>query len=200
MSKNEFLAELSKGFCGLPQKDIEDRLAFYSEIIEERIEEGLSEEEAVSSVGSVEEIIKQVKADISFTKIAKERLDPKRNLKFWEIVFLVLGSPIWLSLVIALAIVIISIYVSLWSVICSLWAAFGALVCCSFYEMIAGVAVACSSNRLSGIAMLSIGLILLGLSIFMSVGCKIATKGILKLTKKVSIWIKNCFIKKEDAK
>lgn len=41
MSKQEFLAELRKALSGLPQGDIEDRLTFYSEMIDDRMEEGL---------------------------------------------------------------------------------------------------------------------------------------------------------------
>ena len=52
MTKREFLAQLRKGLSGLPQDDIEERLTFYGEMIEDRKEEGLSEEEAVSAVGS----------------------------------------------------------------------------------------------------------------------------------------------------
>ena len=52
MNKSEFLGALRKGLHGLPQDDIEERLAFYGEMIDDRTEEGLSEEEAVSAVGA----------------------------------------------------------------------------------------------------------------------------------------------------
>ena len=48
MGKDAFLAQLRKGLAGLPQKDIEERLTFYSEMIDDRMEEGLSEEEVIS--------------------------------------------------------------------------------------------------------------------------------------------------------
>lgn len=47
MNKQEFLVKLRKGLSGLPKEDIEERLTFYSEMIDDRMEEGLSEEEAV---------------------------------------------------------------------------------------------------------------------------------------------------------
>ena len=46
MSKQEFLEQLRRGLSGLPREDIEERLKFYSEMLEDRMEEGLSEEEA----------------------------------------------------------------------------------------------------------------------------------------------------------
>ncbi|MBQ3552383.1 MAG: DUF1700 domain-containing protein [Clostridia bacterium] len=199
MSKQEFLAQLHKELYGLPQDDIEERLIFYSEMIEDRIEEGLSEEEAVSAVGSVDEIVAQVVANIPFAKIAKERINPKRRLKAWEIVLLALGSPIWLSLGIAAVAVILSFYASLWSVIISLWAVFGSLTGCLLGGMLAGIAFACNGNVLTGVAMIGAGFVCAGLSVFMFYGCRAATKGVLMLTKKLAVWTKNCFIKKEEA-
>ncbi len=199
MRKQKFLAQLRKGLSGLPQEDIEERLTFYSEMIDDRMEEGLTEEKAIAAVGSVDEIISQIVADIPFTKIAKERIKSKRRLSAGEIVLLVLGSPIWLSLLIAAFAIILSLYISLWAVIISLWTVFGSLVGCAFGSVIAGIVFACSDNVLSGITILVAGIICTGLSIFMFYGCKAATKGILILTKKFLVWIKNCFIKKEEA-
>ena len=56
MSKQEFLTQLRKALSGLPQNDIEERIEFYSEMIEDRIDEGLSEGEAIAAVGTVEEL------------------------------------------------------------------------------------------------------------------------------------------------
>ena len=198
MSKQEFLAQLRKGLAGLPQDDIEERLTFYSEIIEDRMEEGLSEEEAVSAVGSVDEIVTQVVAETPLAKIAKERIKVKRRLSAGEMVLLVLGSPIWISLGIAAIAVFFSLYAVLWSLVVSLWAVFGSLVGCAFGGIAAGIFFACGGNVLTGIAMIGSGIVCAGLSIFMFFGCKAATKGTLLLTKKMIIWIKNCFIKKGE--
>ena len=73
MNKQEFLAGLQKGLSGLPQEDVEERLTFYGEMLDDRMEEGLSEEEAVAAAGSVEEIVGQVVADIPLARIAKEK-------------------------------------------------------------------------------------------------------------------------------
>lgn len=111
MSKQEFLERLRKGLSGLPQNDIEERLTFYSEMIEDRKEDGISEEEAVSAVGTVDEIVAQVVSEIPLVKIAKERIKPKRRLSVGEIVLLILGSPIWLSLgIAAFAVILCFIY------------------------------------------------------------------------------------------
>ena len=199
MNKQEFLAGLRKGLSGLPQDDIEERLTFYSEMLEDRIEEGLSEEEAVAAAGPVEEIVGQAVDEISLAKIAKERIRPKRRLKAWEIVLLALGSPVWLSLGIAAAAVVLAVYVSLWAVIVSLWAVFGALAVCAIASVPGCVIFATGGNIAPGLAILSAGMICAGFSVMMFCSCKETTKGILMLTKKITTWMKNCFIKKEVA-
>ena len=199
MSKQEFLAQLSKGLSGLPQEDIEERLTFYSEMIDDRMEEGITEEDAVSRIGSVDTIISQTVADIPLTRLAKEKITPKKRLKAWEIVLLVLGSPIWFSLLIAAFAVILSLYVVLWSVTISLYAVFGSLIGCALGSVAVGIGFAFGGHALSGIAIIGAGLVCAGLSIFMFYGCMSVTKGILILTKKLVIRIKNFFIKKEEA-
>ena len=47
MNKQEFLARLQKGLSGLPGEEIEEHLAFYSEMIDDRMEDGIPEETAV---------------------------------------------------------------------------------------------------------------------------------------------------------
>lgn len=199
MNKVEFILELSEKLYGAPNDDIEKSLDYYSEMIDDYIEDGLLEEEAVAAVGAPEEIAKQIIADIPLAKIAKNRLKPKRRLNAFQIVLIVLGSPIWLSLSICAVAVIFSVYVCLWSVIISLWAVFVSLVACAFAGLVAGGALAIYSNIYSGIALIGAGIVCAGLSVFMFYFCKLATKGILMLTKKFALWIKSCFVKKEVA-
>ena len=199
MHNQEFLAELRKGLSGLPQGDIEERLAFYDEMLADRVEEGLSEEEAVAAAGPVEEIVRQAVADTPLARIAKERIRPKRHLRAWEIVLLALGSPVWLSLGIAVAAVIFALYVSLWAVMVSLWAVFGALAVCAVGSVPACAVLAACGRGMPGLAILAVGMVCAGLSILMFFGCRKATKGILMLTKKTTIWMKSRFMKKEEA-
>lgn len=197
MTKQEFLAQLRNGLSGLPHEDIEERLGFFNEMIEDRMEEGLSEEEAVSAAGSVEDIVAQTVSEIPLARIAKERIKPKRELKNWEIVLIILGAPIWFSLAVSAASVLFSIYMSLWAVIISLWAVFVSLIASSLACLVAGIFVACCGHFTAALGLISACFVCTGLSIFMFYGCKAITYGIYKLTKKFALWVKNCFIKKE---
>lgn len=199
MTKLNFLLTLHKKLSALPHEEVEERLNFYSEMIEDRMEDGLTEDEAVAAVGSLDEIAAQVAGDIPLTKIARETIRPKRKMKTWEILLLVLGAPLWIPLVISVFSVALSIYISWWSVIISLWAVFGSLVGCGAGAVLFGGGVAVGGNITAGIAMVGLGLVSAGLSIFMFYGCNAATKGTVLLTKKIVLGIKKCFVRKEEA-
>lgn len=200
MNKQEFLAELRKGLHGLPQNDIEERLTFYNEMIDDRMEEGLTEDAAVSEVGTVNEVVSQIVTETPLSKIVKEKVRPKRTLRVWEIVLLALGSPIWLSLLIAAFAVIFAVYVTAWSVIAALWASELALAASSIGSILSAVIFAFQVNGIVAIAVLGAGIAFAGLSIFLFFGCKETTKGILFLTKKMILGIKSLFIGKENIK
>lgn len=200
MTKQEFLSSLSQGLNGLPRNDIEERLGFYGEMIDDRIEEGFSEVEAVEGIGSVEKIISQIIADTPLLKIAKEKIKPKRRLKVLEFVLLILGSPIWLSLLIAVFAVAFSLYISIWSLLVSLWAVFASIIACAFSGITAGIGIAVSGKTPIGIALIGVGIICAGLSILLFFGSLSATNGVCILTKKACLWTKNCFINKGEAR
>lgn len=198
MNKQEFLGALKKRLSGLPKDEIEERLAFYGEMIDDRTEDGRTEEEAVAEIGGADEIAAQIIADIPLTRLVKERIKPKRRLKTWEIVLIVLGSPIWLSLAIAAAAVFFSMYIVLCSLIVALWSVFVSLIAGAIAAVPASIVTFAHGNAASGLAVLSGGLILAGLCIFTGYGCKAATADIFVFTKKFALSAKKCFIKKEE--
>ena len=200
MNKQEFLECLRKGLSGLPQEDKEERLTFYSEMIDDRTEEGLLESEAVSAIGTVDAIITQILSDTPLTKLVKEKAKPKRTLKAWEIVLIILGSPIWLSLLIGAFAIILAAYIVVWSVVITLWSIEASFAACTLGGIVSAAVFTFQGNGLTGLAMLSAGVVCAGLSIFMLYGCKSATKGILLLTKKMALGIKTLLVGKEPVK
>jgi len=200
MTKTEFLSELRKKLSGLPEADINRSLDYYAEMIDDCVEDGLEEAAAVESLGSIDGIADQILKDIPLPKLVKEKIKPKRTLRAWEIVLIVLGSPVWLPLLIAAVAVVLSLYAVLWSLIISVWAVFGTTVGVSVGGIFSGAAFAFTGNALAGIALIGATLVCAGLSVFIYFGCMSATKGTLILTKKIALGIKKCFVKKEGAK
>ena len=195
MTKESLLMWLREAFSAYPPEEVEERIRFYEEMIDDRMEEGLTEEEAVASLGSLEEVIAKMGTEMPPLKKRKA----KWHLRWWEILLIVLVFPLWLPLLIAALAVGLAIYISVWSVIASFWAVFLSVVVCSFFAILIGIGGSLFGNRMKGIALLGAGIFCFGLSILLFWGCKAATNGVLFLTKKLLRAIKNCFVRKECA-
>ena len=200
MNKQQFLEQLRDCLSGLPQNEMEERLTFYSEMIDDRMEEGLSEEDAVREIGSVDKVFSNIIDEIPLTELVKEKIKPKRTLRAWEIVLLLLGAPLWFPLLIAGATILLSIYAVLWAVVITLWAVDVAIGATSLGAVVIGVVILVQGSVLPGIAMFGSALFCAGLTIFGCFGCIAATKGIAILTKKIALGIKAMIVKKESAK
>ena len=202
MNKTEFLGELRRRLKGLPQNEVEERLTFYSEMIDDRIEEGVPEEDAVQEIGNVDAIVAQILEDVPLWGIVKENIKKKnkkklRRTKVWKTVLLALGAPVWIPLVIAVIAVILSLYISLWALVLSLWSVFACLAGCGLAGIVGGAAYAIQAKSIDGILLLSAGLICAGLAIFVFLGCKAATAGAAKLAEKIVLGVKNMFVGKD---
>lgn len=200
MNKQQFLEELKNALGNLAEEDIKQSLDFYSEMIDDKIEDGLSEDAAVAEIGDVNKISAQIISEIPLSKIIKEKVSPKRKLSVLEIVLLILGAPIWGSLLITAISVLFALYIVMWSLVASLWAVEVSLMAAAFSGVVAPVIFIIRGYTLPALALFSVGLFSIGLSIFMLFGCIAATKGMAVLTKKIVLWIKMLFVKKEGAK
>lgn len=203
MTKQEFLNSLKEKLSTLPENDVEERLNFYSELIDDIMEEGSAEENAIASIGYVDDIASQIISEFSsknenendFQELKQKQ---KRKLKTWEILLLAVGSPIWVPLGIAAFAIVISLYAVLWALIASFWAVFAALSACAPAGIIAGIClIATAQGALGGISLIAAGLVCAGLAIFTFFGCLASTKGSALITKNTVLGMKNHFTKKE---
>ena len=110
MEKEEFLEELRNRLNGLPQKDIDERVSFYSEMIDDRVEDGMTEEEAINNIGGIDEVVKQIASETPISSLVKERVKPKNDLGPVVIALLILGFPLWFPLlIVGLVLILVSI-------------------------------------------------------------------------------------------
>ena len=192
MTKLQFLLSLHEKLSALPENEAEEHLRFYTEMIEDRMEEGLSEEEAVAAVGDADEIAAQILKEFPTPKPAPEytppeKPAPKRRRGTWEILLLILGAPLWLPLLIAALAVVLSLYVSIWSVILSLWTVFVSTAVCVAGGMAAGVGSILTGHAVIGTAMLAVSAVCAGVSILLFFLCKWISIGMARLTTTV-LW------------
>ena len=200
MTKQAFLAELEAGLSALPKSEVEERLSFYREMIDDRMEEGLSEEEAVRAVGSVKEIIGQSLTDKSLLHQIKDRILPDRRLTGLEIALIILGAPLWLSLLAGVLVICTSGYVVAWSVVVTAWALFVSLIASSVGTLFCAVVYIIRDSAVSAVAIAGVSLICAGAAIPTFYCSQLTTKGVIWVTVKITKGIKFLFRRKEDAK
>ena len=188
MTKEEYLKELESKLSGLPKDEIKNRIDFYSEMIDDIIEEGKTEEEAIEKIGDVDSTIKQIASETSMVKLVKEKIMPKRPLHTIEIVFIILGAPLWVPLVLLTLFLVILAYLLIW---------LGVIIC---YSILLFSAYSFITEIINFFALdfslfhISIAIISIGIGIFMYYGSLYATKGTILLSKKIGFSIKKSFI------
>lgn len=121
MDKQKFISTLKRRLARLPRAEVAERVNFYSEMIDDRIEEGLSEHEAVAEIGPIDKIVAQIKAERVPRGVA-DGFRPASKLRGREIAVMIIGSPVWIPLLIAAAAVIFALYAVMWSLVLVLWA------------------------------------------------------------------------------
>jgi uncharacterized membrane protein len=192
MNKAEFTQQLTNSLAGLSQYDINRSVDYYTEMIDDRVEDGMTEEDAVAALGSIDEIRSKILEEVPITKIVKEKMTPKRSFGAGEIVLLVLGAPLWIPLLLAGIIVILAIYISFWSIIFSLYVADLSV----FISGLAGLIVAAikPGGPLGALFYAGCGIALIGVAILLFFGFNQVTKGLLFISKMIILGIKKMFV------
>jgi len=198
MTKLQFILALRDKLEKLPRDDRDKALEYYSELIDDRMEDGLTEEEAVAAMGSVDAVAEQILSDVPVTKLVKEKLGRKK-MEPWVIVLLIVGAPLWLSLLAGVASGILGLYASAFAVIVALFAVSVALGACAPVVLILGVQYLINQGIAVALVWWGIALLFAGLAIFFWIGGHYSAKGCIWVSKKIWLWIKSLFLRKEAA-
>lgn len=194
MSKQAFLKILQDRLTGLPKEDIDRSVEFYSEMIEDRIEDGMSEEEAVNSLGSIDGIVNQILSETPIVRLVKEKVKPKRELSALEIILIIIGAPIWAPLLVSAVGTLFSLYMSIWGIIIALYAVVFTFAASSISLFLASISHFGVGNIAGGVFLVGTALVCAGVSILLFIASNWIAKGILILTKKVWIKLKSFFV------
>ena len=107
MTKQLFLNELAAALHSLPREERYRTLGYYDELIDDRMEDGQNEEDAVASLGEPQQVAREI--------LGEEEPAPStsRGRKVWLIVLLVLGFPLWGSLLFTAAVMVLCVFLCL---------------------------------------------------------------------------------------
>ncbi len=200
MNKQEYLKALEKRLKNLPREEVKKSLAFYAEIIDDRMEEGADEEEAVKSLRSPDEVAAEIFSDSSFASIVRGGADRVRS-KYGKspgfTVLLVLGFPLWFPLLIAAAALLFSgaiVFFSLWL---SLFAAGIALLLSSVAGIFGAAVCFFRGDTALGVCLIGASLVVFALTMLLWGPMKKLLKGIWKLAGNWLKGIKRLFVNRK---
>ena len=179
MKKRDFLQELKRRLKGLSEEELTEKLAFYNEMIDDRIEEGFSEEEAVADIIGSEGFGSECDTEelLGHGKKGRSRLGA------FEITLIVLGSPIWISAFAALFSLVVGVFAAVWAVAVSFWAVVLSLAVCSVAALVVAVAFLAMGKSAAGLMLLSGSLLCAGFALLLFCISKWITQGAIVLTK-----------------
>ena len=156
MTKIEYLKKLKLALRQVKNEERKKSLAYFSEVIDDRMEDGIPEETAVSELESIEAAAERIIAEA----MTQDQIKPKRSV--WEIVLIVLGFPLWFPLLLTVALVVLIMYIVVWLLVGSLFITSTSLV-------IGGVAAILVMFFAGGLApafaCLGVGLVCAGLGV-----------------------------------
>ena len=165
-------------------------------MINDRLDEGKSEEQPVSEIGTVDEVIKQIAKDTPLVSLVAHKMKPKRRLRGWEIVLIILGFPLWFPLLLVALILSLVFYLLIWIFVIVSYVVEGSLVIAAVGSLVIFLAYLAGGefNLVSlGFSFMCAG----GASLFVF-ACIGITKATLKFTKFLSRKIKQSFIRKDQ--
>lgn len=197
MNKQEYLEAIRSRISAMPADDVNRFMDYYSEMIDDRVEDGLSEEEAVADMGSPDAAVEQILEDMPLTKLVKEKIKPKHELKAWEVVLIVLGSPVWIPLLITAAVLLLTLWIVAFALLISFYAVVLSFVAAGIGGLICAIPLFIANSPYTAVLMLGAALIGIGIAILFVVSVKPVTVGIFKVCKASVNGIKRMFVKEK---
>lgn len=180
MTRDEFLGRLGELLACLPAEQVEETKAFYAEAIADRMEDGMSEEEAVAAMGAPGEVAVATLDDLPAVPRAIARTRRRSTALLW--VLTIVGSPVWVPLLAAFAAVAVTVYICIWVLALCVWIVAAALGGVGVVELRLAVSGVTIGHFPYALASAGVGLGLVGVALFVGAGAWAASKQIARLS------------------
>lgn len=197
MTKADFLQLLERALSQLSEEERRANLEYYSELLDDMLEEGMTEAEATAKLGSPAAIAESILQEMPLSKLVSSRMKPKSGWTPLAIILAVVGSPIWVPLLLAGVAVVAALFVSIWALAVVAVVVVLALALAVIAAPVLAVRTAVLTLPL-GLLLLGGGLVLLGLCVLGGLMAVELCKLLAQLTVLLARKIKGLFIRKEE--
>lgn len=191
MGKEEFLSRLNRALSPMKPLERARTVQYYREILEDRMEDGLSEAEAVAEMDPVEVIAAEL--------LENSAPPPRPRRSPFGTAMLIVGAPLWAPLLLAAGILALALYVVIWALVISLGAVVVSLAVC-LPAGVVGLVLHAGAHPASGLFLLGAGLVCGGLALALSFPCFAAARGLLRAGRRMllGLW-RRIFRRKGEA-
>lgn len=204
MCRQEFLCSLNSILCNYPSNEVEKCLEYYNECISDRMENGMSEEEAVADLGDIYSIADNIKMEMPITTLVRQKVVASRDSEESvpkkrsapRTVFMIIGIIFALPFIIAFLGIIFAVIVTLLALIPAFFCVTLALGISAVACLVAGIISIVMADSLSLFLYLGASLICASLTILFALITAWVTKGVKKATVGIIKGIKKMLIKK----
>ena len=185
MTRDEFLNRLGELLACLPADQVKETQEFYAEAIADRMEDGMTEAEAVAAMGTPGEVAEATLDELPAVPRAIARTKRKSTALLWALA--IVGSPVWIPLLLAFVAVAAAVYICIWVLALCVWivaAAFGGAGLVGLLFAVDGIIIGHVPYVLASMGM---GFASIGVALLTGTGAWTASKQIARLS---ALWAK----------
>lgn len=191
MNKIEFLKELAFYLHKMSDFEKDKYITYYDEMISDYVENGVAEEEAIEKIGIPMKIAEELLVDYNSVKLNL----PSTGSRILNIILTIIGFPLWGSVLLAVGLMVLSIYIIIWCI-----PVVTAAGCVGFFSSavvgIIGTPFVMIKSASLGIMQLGTGVASIGISILLGIVTVNVSKTFVNITKKFNVKLAALFRKK----
>ncbi len=163
----DFLIQLKERISHLPASEVARVLSYYSEMIQDRMEDGVSEEVAILSLGKIDDIVATIEEEVPLSAIVKEKVQQQveqkskmsTERKLLIALLIIVTSPVWIGILGG----VIGLVAGLWGAYIGVMAAYlGSTLLLGVGSLFSGVLNIVTFEFFKGLAYIGLGLLGIG--------------------------------------
>lgn len=200
MNKEDFLLELRKRLGHISKKEKEKCIKYYDEIISDRVEDNMTEEQAVEALGDIDKIVENITKDLPLSSLVICKIGNTINKQkdLTTLLLIILGFPLWFPLLVSFLSVILAIYISIIAVVIAFYAIAVGFSLGGIFSLIVGLLFLFKEPFYYTLCTLGISFTLIGLGFILFKPFTYLAKLILSSLKFLIRKIKLIFIRKKE--
>lgn len=192
MNKSEFLSELESNLKKLEKDECRKFITYYEEMIEDYKDNGVLEAEAIKKIGSPKSIANEILSEQDTVMITI----PSTGSRKINAILLILGFPLWGSLLLAVALCVLSAYIVIWCIPFTTGVSAIGIFITMLVSILGSPFVMVTDSLAVGLVQFGIGIASIGISVLLAIVTVYLVKKFVPLSKSFTLKLVRSFQRK----